>query len=72
MLAADRPLRGALSSIGQVVEGVLAARAVRAVARHAAVEMPITEQLHAVLYEGAPPRDAVAALMRRAVKAEAS
>jgi glycerol-3-phosphate dehydrogenase (NAD(P)+) len=44
---------------------------VRAVARRAAVEMPITEQLHAVLYEGAPPRDAVAALMRRAVKREA-
>jgi glycerol-3-phosphate dehydrogenase (NAD(P)+) len=71
MLAAGRPLPEALAAIGQVVEGVHAARAVRAVARRAGVEMPITEQLYAVLYEGAPPRDAVAALMRRSVKAEA-
>jgi glycerol-3-phosphate dehydrogenase (NAD(P)+) len=71
MLAAGRRLSEAQAAIGQVVEGVLAARAVRVVARRAAVEMPITEQLHAVLYEGAPPRDAVAALMRRAVKREA-
>jgi glycerol-3-phosphate dehydrogenase len=32
--------------------------------------MPITEQLYAVLYEGAPPNEGVAALMRRAVKSE--
>jgi glycerol-3-phosphate dehydrogenase (NAD(P)+) len=70
MLAAGQALDTALVTIGQVVEGVLAARAVRAVARRASVEMPITEQLYLVLYEGAPPRDAVAALMRRAVKSE--
>lgn len=70
MLATGRPLAEALAAIGQVVEGVLAARAVRDVARRAAVEMPITEQLYAVLYEEAPPRDAVAALMRRSVKSE--
>jgi glycerol-3-phosphate dehydrogenase (NAD(P)+) len=71
MLASGRSRQEAQSAIGQVVEGVLAARAVRDVARRAAVEMPITEQLYAVLYEDAPPRDAVAALMRRAVKSEA-
>jgi glycerol-3-phosphate dehydrogenase (NAD(P)+) len=70
MLAAGRTVDAAQSAIGQVVEGVPAARAVRAVAHSASVEMPITEQLYAVLYEGAPPRDAVAALMRRAVKSE--
>ena len=70
LLAAGRTLAEAQAAIGQVVEGVLAARAVRAVAHHVAVEMPITEQLYAVLYEGAPPSDAVAALMRRAVKSE--
>ncbi len=70
MLAAGRALMDAQTAIGQVVEGVLAARAVRTVARRAAVEMPITEQLYGVLYEGAPPRDAFAALMRRAVKPE--
>ncbi len=71
MLASGRSREDAQGAIGQVVEGVLAARAVRDVARRAAVEMPITEQLYAVLYEDAPPRDAVAALMRRSVKSEA-
>jgi glycerol-3-phosphate dehydrogenase (NAD(P)+) len=70
MLAAGRTLTEAQAAIGQVVEGVLAARAVRAVARRAGVEMPITEQLYAALYEGASPSEAVAALMRRAVKSE--
>jgi len=70
MLAAGRTVDSAQAAIGQVVEGVPAARAVRAVAHSASVEMPITEQLYAVLYEGAPPRDAVAALMRRAIKSE--
>jgi glycerol-3-phosphate dehydrogenase (NAD(P)+) len=70
MLAAGRPLADAQVAIGQVIEGVLAARAVRAVAHRAGVEMPITEQLYAVLYEGAPPHEAVATLMRRAVKSE--
>jgi glycerol-3-phosphate dehydrogenase (NAD(P)+) len=71
MLASGRPLAEAQTAIGQVVEGVPAARAVRDVARRAGVEMPITEQLYAVLYEAAPPRDAVAALMRLSVKSEA-
>jgi glycerol-3-phosphate dehydrogenase (NAD(P)+) len=34
-------------------------------ARRLAVEMPITEQMHAVLYEGRPPRDAIRELMER-------
>ena len=32
--------------------------------------MPIAEQICRVIYEGAPPRDAVAALMGRTIKAE--
>jgi glycerol-3-phosphate dehydrogenase (NAD(P)+) len=69
-LAAGTPLDDALAAIGQVVEGVLAARAVREVARRQGVEMPITEQIYRVLYEGTPPRDAVYALMKRAIKSE--
>ena len=61
-LAAGKSRDEALAAIGQVVEGVLAARAVRDVARRHGVEMPITEQIHSVLYEGTPPRDAVYAL----------
>jgi glycerol-3-phosphate dehydrogenase (NAD(P)+) len=70
MLASGRSREEAQAAIGQVVEGVPAARAVRDVARRAAVEMPITEQVYAVLHESAPPGESVAALMRRAVKSE--
>jgi glycerol-3-phosphate dehydrogenase (NAD(P)+) len=41
---------------GQVVEGVLAARAVHRVARRSGVEMPISEQIYRVLYEGVTPK----------------
>jgi glycerol-3-phosphate dehydrogenase (NAD(P)+) len=69
-LAAGRTSAEAQREIGQVVEGVLAARAVRHVAQAHHVEMPIAEQICRVLYSGLTPREAVAALMGRAVKAE--
>jgi glycerol-3-phosphate dehydrogenase (NAD(P)+) len=69
-LAAGKSAEQAQREIGQVVEGVLAARAVTAVARNFNVEMPIAEQICKVIYEGAPAREAVAALMGRAIKRE--
>jgi glycerol-3-phosphate dehydrogenase (NAD(P)+) len=69
-LAAGKSREEAQREIGQVVEGVLAARAVREVARRVGVEMPISEQIYGVLYEGTPPRDAVRALMGRTIKSE--
>ena len=60
----------ALREIGQVVEGVQAARAVRAAALRAGVEMPITAEVHAVLHEGRDVREAVRALMGRELKRE--
>ena len=60
----------AQAEIGQVVEGVLAARAVHEVAQRVGVEMPIAEQIYRVLYEGAPAKEAVYALMGRTVKSE--
>ena len=71
-LAAGKNLDEAQHEIGQVVEGVQAARAVWEVAERHEVDMPIAEQIYRVLYEGADPRNAVAALMGRALKAEAS
>ena len=69
-LAAGKSSAQAQQEIGQVVEGVLAAKAVRAVARRVGVEMPISEVIYRVLYEGLAPKEAVVALMRRTVKAE--
>jgi glycerol-3-phosphate dehydrogenase (NAD(P)+) len=69
-LAAGKTAAQAQAEIGQVVEGVLAARAVREVAQRLGVDMPISEQVYRVLYEGAPVKQAVAALMGRTVKSE--
>jgi glycerol-3-phosphate dehydrogenase (NAD(P)+) len=69
-LAAGKSSAEAQREIGQVVEGVLAARAVRNVAGVHQVEMPIAEQIYRVIYEGLSPREAVAALMGRALKSE--
>jgi glycerol-3-phosphate dehydrogenase (NAD(P)+) len=69
-LARGIPVADALRGIGQVVEGYNAARAVLGVARRLAVPLPIAEHLAKVLHEGADPRTAVAALMRRPIGAE--
>lgn len=71
-LAAGEGVEAAQRTIGQVVEGVLAARAVREVARRASVEMPICEQLYRVVHEGVPPKLAVKELMSRALKPESA
>jgi glycerol-3-phosphate dehydrogenase (NAD(P)+) len=70
-IAAGKSVEGAQKGIGQVVEGVLAARAVREVAARANVEMPICEQLYRVVHEGLAPKAAVKELMSRALKPEA-
>lgn len=69
-LAAGEGVAAAQKAIGQVVEGVLAARAVREVATRAGVEMPICEQLYLVVHEGLAPKTAVKELMSRALKPE--
>ena len=69
-LAAGKSVDEAQTEIQQVVEGVLAAKAVHAVAEKHGVEMPICGQIYRILYEGAAPRDAVGALMSRALKPE--
>ncbi|MGH8495511.1 MAG: NAD(P)H-dependent glycerol-3-phosphate dehydrogenase [Gammaproteobacteria bacterium] len=69
-LAEGKSVDAAAREIGQVVEGVPAAKAVWDVARRLGVDMPITEQVHRILYEGAPPAEAVRALMTRALKPE--
>jgi glycerol-3-phosphate dehydrogenase (NAD(P)+) len=59
-----------LSSIQSVAEGVPTTRAVRALALKKNVQMPITDAVHAVLFEGKDVRGALAGLMSRAAKAE--
>jgi len=69
-LAAGKSVDAAQEEIQQVVEGVLAAQAVHEVAEKLGIEMPICHQVYRILYEGASPREAVGALMRRDLKSE--
>ncbi|CAG9205915.1 glycerol-3-phosphate dehydrogenase [Paraburkholderia tropica] len=69
-LASGRTLDDILGALGHVAEGVRCARAVLAIARAHQIDMPITEAVCAVLFDGVAPRDAVSALLRRDAKAE--
>jgi glycerol-3-phosphate dehydrogenase (NAD(P)+) len=69
-LAAGKTAEQVQAEIGQVVEGVLAARAVHDVAQRLGVEMPISEQVYQVLYEARSARQAVYALMGRTIRSE--
>ena len=55
---------------GMVAEGVFTTTAAVGLARARNVEMPITEQMHAILQEGKGPRDAIQELMSRSGKSE--
>ncbi len=53
-----------------VAEGVNTARAALALAQRAGRELPICEQVAAILFEGKPPKQAVGDLMERTLKSE--
>jgi glycerol-3-phosphate dehydrogenase (NAD(P)+) len=65
-LGKGRRLGDILSAMGgKVAEGVLTTRAALGLARTRGIEMPIAEQVDAILHRGRSPRDTVAELMRR-------
>lgn len=69
-LGKGRKLQEIIGSMRMVAEGVNTTAATVQLARKQAVEMPITEQMYAVLYEGRAPRDAIRELMERRLKQE--
>jgi glycerol-3-phosphate dehydrogenase (NAD(P)+) len=70
-LGRGESLEQVLGSMWMVAEGVHTARAARDLGRRHGVEMPITEQVCALLFEGRAPREALTALMTRDLKREA-
>jgi glycerol-3-phosphate dehydrogenase (NAD(P)+) len=69
-LAAGRSLEEIKEETHQVAEGVRNSIAVARLAAQAGVEMPITEQMVAVLHHGKDPRRALEELMTRELKSE--
>ena len=55
---------------GMVAEGVFTTTAAVGLAHALGVEMPITEQMHAILHNGKSPREAIQELMTRSGKSE--
>jgi glycerol-3-phosphate dehydrogenase (NAD(P)+) len=55
---------------GMVAEGVFTTTAAVGLAHARKVEMPITQQMHAILHEGKSPREAIEQLMSRSGKSE--
>ena len=69
-LGKGRPLTEILEGMKMVAEGVGTAGALLALARETGVELPITEQVSAILHQGRSPREAIRNIMDRPLKRE--
>jgi glycerol-3-phosphate dehydrogenase (NAD(P)+) len=70
-LGKGKRLEQITAELNEVAEGIKTARAVKQIADRANLEMPIVNEVNAVLYEGKPARDAVTDLMSRPLREEA-
>jgi glycerol-3-phosphate dehydrogenase (NAD(P)+) len=71
-LAQGKPLDAIVAELGHVAEGVRCAQAVRALAADRGVDMPITNAVAGVLFDGDSPRDMVQRLLARDPREEAA
>ena len=69
-LGKGRPLGEILEGMRMVAEGVGTSGALLALARDTGMELPITEQVDAILHQGRPPREAIRSIMERPLKRE--
>ncbi len=65
-----RPLDEVQHEMNMVAEGVATTQSVHALAQQQGVEMPLTEAVYRILFEGKPPHEALRELMARAPKDE--
>jgi len=66
-LAKGQPLEEIIASMKDVAEGVNTTKATWNLAQQHGIEMPLTEKIHRVLYEGLDPHQAVAELIKAEV-----
>jgi glycerol-3-phosphate dehydrogenase (NAD(P)+) len=69
-LGKGEKLEAIIASMSEVAEGVRNTVSVRSLAHSTGVDMPITEQMYAVLHEGKEPAQAVVDLLARPLKHE--
>ena len=70
LIGQGKSAQEAMQEVGAVVEGFYAAKSAYELGKKLGVDMPITEAAYKVLYEGAPAREAVQALLLRSRKTE--
>ncbi|HZX28335.1 MAG TPA: NAD(P)H-dependent glycerol-3-phosphate dehydrogenase, partial [Telluria sp.] len=69
-LAEGKKLDAIVHDLGHVAEGVPCAKAVRELAGRLGVDMPITNAVAGVLFDGVPPRQMVGQLLARDPRGE--
>jgi glycerol-3-phosphate dehydrogenase (NAD(P)+) len=69
-LGRGRPLPEILAGMRMIAEGVTTAAALFDLARTVGVEMPISRQVYAILYESKSPQEAIREIMERPLKHE--
>lgn len=70
LIGQGKTLDEAVEEIGMVVEGVKACRAFHELQKSVDIEMPITEALYKILFEGVSAKQVVTSLMQRDKKSE--
>lgn len=65
LIGQGKTYQEAMDEVKMVVEGVYSAKAALALAKKYQVEMPITEQVNRVLFDGVPAKEAVPSLLLR-------
>jgi glycerol-3-phosphate dehydrogenase (NAD(P)+) len=69
-LGKGRPLPKILTTMRMVAEGVGTTAALLSLAKKSQIDLPITEQVNAILHHGKPPREAIREIMDRPLKRE--
>ncbi|MBI3933657.1 MAG: NAD(P)-dependent glycerol-3-phosphate dehydrogenase [Acidobacteria bacterium] len=69
-LGRGRSLQEILGSTRMAIEGIYTTAATVSLARRQGIEVPITEQMHALLFQNRSPQEALRELMERSLKRE--
>jgi glycerol-3-phosphate dehydrogenase (NAD(P)+) len=69
-LGRGRSLAEVLAGTREIAEGVKTTRAIRELGQRLGIELPITESIYALLYEGKAAVEAASELMGRPLKGE--
>ncbi len=69
-LGQGKTLQEVLDELGMVAEGVKTAKSAHELGKREGVDMPITDEIYAIIYEDKPAREAMVALMTRPLKDE--